>query len=400
MVVHFAFMFHIYQPPTQIPMVIKQITNECYRPLIDALKTHPSARITLNINGTLTEQLHDYGFQDVIQGLAELGNKGQIEFTGSAKFHPLLPLIPEPEILRQIQLNNDTNKYFFGKAYHPRGFFPPEMAVSDDIHGPVKQLGFDWMIMGGIANTAGWPTRTFSRHPNGLILVFRDDVISIDCAFDKVNNVEAFANRLKYQDSSKDYYVILAMDGETFGHHIKHAFRNFLVPLFDNLPHRGDIQLCTISEIIAKYPRGEVQVPRPSSWSTMSYDLQRDVPFPLWFEKDNPIHLDQYRVMMYATVLVNLASKLHESMNDEKREALKNARNFLDRAIYSCQTWWASKRPWYSRDMILRGLNELILAAVNARASIPDFSVDVKDAGSLIMDALLRCQNSIILALS
>jgi len=50
MVVHFGFLFHIYQPPVQIPLVIKQIVNESYRPIIKALNDHPEAKITLNIN--------------------------------------------------------------------------------------------------------------------------------------------------------------------------------------------------------------------------------------------------------------------------------------------------------------------------------------------------------------
>ena len=63
MVVHFAFLFHIYQPPVQIPSVLKQIVNESYRPIINAVKENPKAKITLNINATLTEQLADYGYQ-------------------------------------------------------------------------------------------------------------------------------------------------------------------------------------------------------------------------------------------------------------------------------------------------------------------------------------------------
>ena len=54
MVVYFAFLFHIYQPPVQIPIVIKQIVNESYKPIMEALRDHPEAKITLNINGTLT----------------------------------------------------------------------------------------------------------------------------------------------------------------------------------------------------------------------------------------------------------------------------------------------------------------------------------------------------------
>ncbi|MFX1452238.1 MAG: hypothetical protein ACFFCM_15480, partial [Promethearchaeota archaeon] len=278
MVVYFGFLFHIYQPPVQIPAVVKQIVNESYRPIIEALRDHPEAKITLNINATLTEQLHDFQHDDLIGAITTLASRGQIEFTGSGKFHPLLPLIPEPEILRQIELNNETNRHFFGKLFNPRGFFPPEMAVSEEVFKTVKKAGFDWMIMSGIANTLPeFPTNHISVHPNGLKLLFRDDYTSIDCAFDKINNVDAFVSRLYYKHTSEDYYVILAMDGETFGHHVKHAIRDFLIPLFQALPHRDDVKIYTVSEIVDKFPKGFTQVPRDSSWSTMPYDIAHDV---------------------------------------------------------------------------------------------------------------------------
>ncbi|MHA1684107.1 MAG: hypothetical protein ACTSUE_24420 [Promethearchaeota archaeon] len=399
MTVHFAFMLHIYQPPVQIPHVVKKIVNESYRPLIKALKDHPDAKITLNINGTLTEQLDDYGFTDVIDGFATLASRGQVEFTGSAKFHPLLPLIIPTEVSRQIMLNNQTNRHFFGSVYKPRGFFPPEMAISDEIMKPIRDAGFDWLIASGIANTVEWPTTSITHHPNGLKLVFRDDFISGDCAFDRVNNVDAFAQRINYRHTAEDYYIILAMDGETFGHHVKHAFNNFLNPLFDTLPHRDDMEIHTISEIIDMFPKGQEQIPRDSSWSTMSYDIAQDIPFPLWFDPNNELHIEQHRFLMYALVLVHLAKKYWDSMNDERKGMFKNARNFLDRGIHSCQQWWASKRPWYSPDMILRGLNEILLAAVNARRSIPDNAPDIKDAATLIIEDMLKAQNHIVMML-
>ena len=113
MVVYFGFLFHIYQPPVQIPAVVKQIVNESYRPIIEALRDHSEAKITLNINATLTEQLHDFQHDDLIGSITTLASRGQIEFTGSGKFHPLLPLIPEPEIQRQIEFNNEQI------IYHP-----------------------------------------------------------------------------------------------------------------------------------------------------------------------------------------------------------------------------------------------------------------------------------------
>ena len=400
MVVHFAFLFHIYQPPVQIPAVIKQIVNESYKPIIDALRDHPEVKLTLNINGTLTEQLHDFGYDDLIGAITTLASRGQIEFTGSGKFHPLLPLIPEPEIKRQITLNNETNRHFFGKLYNPRGFFPPEMAVSEEVFKIVKKAGFDWMIMSGIANMLPeFPTTNISIHPNGLKVLFRDDYTSIDCAFDKINNVDAFITRLYYKHTSEDYYVILAMDGETFGHHVKHAIKDFLIPLFGALPHRNDVKICTISEIVDRFPKGLTQVPRDSSWSTMPYDIVSDIPFPLWFDPNNEIHIEQHRFFMYALTLIHLAAKYRDGMNEEKKRIFDNARSLLDRGIHSCQQWWASRRPFYSPDMILRGLNEVLMASVNAKRSIPESNPDIKEAMELIMEDMLKAQNKIVLSL-
>ncbi|UCC20746.1 MAG: hypothetical protein JSV62_05525 [Promethearchaeota archaeon] len=400
MVVYFAFLFHIYQPPVQIPLVIKQIVNESYKPIINALRDNSEAKITLNINGTLTEQLHDFGYDDLLEVIKNLSSKGQIEFTGSGKFHPLLPLIPEPEIERQIKLNNETNKHFFGNAYNPQGFFPPEMAVSEEVLKIVKKAGFNWIIMSGIANTLPeFPTDYISVHPSGLRLLFRDDYISIDCAFDKINNVDAFIKRLYYKNTSKDYYVILAMDGETFGHHVKHAINNFLIPLFQAIPHRNDIKICTVSEIVDRFPKGFTQVPRDSSWSTMPYDIAADVPFPLWFDPQNEIHIEQHKFFMYALTLIHLSAKYRDGMDDEKKRIFDNARNLLDRGIHSCQQWWASRRPFYSPDMILRGLNEVLMASVNAKRSIPENNPDIKEAMELIMEDMLKAQNKIVLSL-
>jgi predicted glycosyl hydrolase (DUF1957 family) len=400
MVVYFSFLLHIYQPPIQIPPVIKQIVNESYKPIINALRDHPEAKITLNINGTLTEQLNDYGYTDIIEDIAILASRGQIEFTASGKFHPLLPLIPAPEIRRQIELNNETNLRFFGTVYKTRGFFPPEMAISEEVLAVVRKMGYDWIIMSGIANTLQeFPTTFISKHPNELKLIFRDDYISIDCAFDKINNVDKFIERLYYKHTSEDYYVILAMDGETFGHHVKHAINNFLIPLWDTLPHRQDIKMNTISQIIDKFPVREVQNPRDSSWSTMHSDLLHDVPFPLWFDPNNEIHMEQHRFFMYALTLIHLSGKYRDCMDPEKKSIFDNARNLLDRGIHSCQQWWASKRPWYSPDMILRGLNEILMASVNAKRSVPDNIPDIKEAFELIMGDMLKAHNKIILSL-
>ena len=49
--------------------------------------------------------------------------------------------------------------------------------------------------------------------------------------------------------------------------------------------------------------------------------------------------------------------------------------------------------------MILRRLNEVLMASVNAKRSMPDYFTDIKDAIALIMEDMLKAQNKIILSL-
>ena len=119
--VYWAPVLHFYQPPTQFPAVLKRICDESYRPLIALLGEFERARATVNINGSLTEMLLNCGHKDVVAGLRRLAEQGRVELLGSGMYHPILPLIPGPEIVRQIELNHATNRRAFGDVYAPRG---------------------------------------------------------------------------------------------------------------------------------------------------------------------------------------------------------------------------------------------------------------------------------------
>jgi len=49
--------------------------------------------------------------------------------------------------------------------------------------------------------------------------------------------------------------------------------------------------------------------------------------------------------------------------------------------------------------MILRGLNEILMASVNAKRSLPDNIPDIKEAMELIMRDMLKAHNKIVLTL-
>ena len=155
--IYWAPLLHFYQPPTQSHDVLAKICKESYRPLVKVFKEHPESRVTVNMCGVLTEMLANHGCGDILTGLAELGDRGQVEFVESAKFHAILPLIPKREAKRQIELNNLTNLSFFKDSYKPKGFFLPEMCYSDEAASIVRGMGYEWVIVSGIASQGKWP---------------------------------------------------------------------------------------------------------------------------------------------------------------------------------------------------------------------------------------------------
>ena len=142
---------HIYQPPWQTKEMTKKIAKQSYWRIVHILEKHPQAKITLNINGTLTEQLAANGEMPLLRALGTLAKRGQIEFVGSAKYHAILPLIPPKEVIRQIELNNLANRKYFGKWYKPKGFFPPEMCWDNKLASVLKKFEFEWVILDEIA---------------------------------------------------------------------------------------------------------------------------------------------------------------------------------------------------------------------------------------------------------
>ena len=241
--IYLAPFLHFYQPSTQFHRILKKVCNESYRPLVNLFHEQAHAKVTVNINAVLTEMLDEHGMSDVIEGLRELSEKGRLEFVGSAKYHPILPLIPHEEMLRQIQLNHQTNQRFFGKTYSPLGFFCPEMGYTQDVVKPVFQTGHRWLILGGIACPVAWPNSVIHRVKGDgqtVAVFFRDDVLSNRIAF-KQTDVRGFIQHLRsFGGQNEDIYVVTAMDAETFGHHIRHWEEIFLAEMYEALEPRPE----------------------------------------------------------------------------------------------------------------------------------------------------------------
>ena len=396
--IYWAQLLHFYQPPTQVPSVLKKICDESYRPLLHVFEEFPNAQLTINFNGVLTDMLIDCGHKDVIEGYRNLAQRGQLEFTATGKYHPILPLVPKEEVKRQIDLNTQTNRRSFGQSYAPQGFFPPEMCYSHDILQPIIKSGYRWVILSGIACPSEWPLDIiYKAECDGqeIAVFFRDDVLSNRISFQELKAKEFIAHLEKWQGARENIYVVTAMDAETYGHHIQGWERTFLAKVYEELEPptetfeevkqakalagqhtallvnneaAGKIQMVTISQLLDLFPQGQTIEPKASSWSTTAGDIKSGNYYPLWWDKDNEVHRLQWEHLNICIELVNKALECAD--NEESRHSAKIARGLLDRAEHSCQMWWASNRPMWDINLIHMGLISQLRTVVNAYRAI------------------------------
>mgnify|MGYP001601351095 CR=1 FL=1 len=355
---------HFYQPFNQMPDILEKIVNESYRKIIRGLKENPKVKMTININGCLTELLAKYDYLDVIDDLKKLGQNGQIEFTGSAKFHPFLALLPEEEIERQIKINTETNKKYFGEIYNPKGFFIPELAYSFKVAQAAQKLNFEWII----AEQLACPFENLKIEFNKIYqikglknfkILFRDKRVSILILSAIVRSAQSLLDELK-DEIKKDRYLLTVMDAETFGHH-RPGLEKFLFEIYQN----KEFEKVFVSDLIKKFSVNEEIEPQESTWSSEEQDfwLDRETgiaqtnPFSLWNHPENPIHKLQWEFTYWVIDIVKAL--------DLKEPEYFDIRNKLDMALASDQYWWASAKPWWSLEMIELGaftLRDVVLS--------------------------------------
>ncbi|PIZ56906.1 hypothetical protein COY23_02205 [bacterium (Candidatus Torokbacteria) CG_4_10_14_0_2_um_filter_35_8] len=341
---------HIYQPPAQKEYWVKKVAKESYEKLVEGFEKNPQAKVALNINACLIELLIKNKFKYLINRIKKLADRGQIEFTDSAKYHAFLPLLPEEEIIRQIKLNYETNRKYLGDSYRPKGFFPPEMAYSEKLAKIAKKLGYKWIILdelgfNGEIGNIDWRKTYNMKGLKNFKAYFRERETSFRILSAQVGTVGMLENALKDKIKSNQY-LITAMDGETFGHH-RPGLEHVLFNLYEN----PDIKNIFISDIPKVFPDSETISPLESSWALMKRDIERKLPFARWYDPKNGIQKMQWQLTNLAIKKIQRVSKRHPSYG--------SLRKLLDRALYSDQYWWASAQPWWSLEMIERGAKEL-----------------------------------------
>lgn len=362
---------HIYQPVGQQPDILEAVTQQSYRPLLFGILNHTNVRLSFNINGALFEVFDKFGYHDVIDNIRELIRQKRLEITGSAKYHAFLPFLNEREIVRQIKANTETLKFYLGKDYNPVGFFPPEMAYSEEIAHIISDHGFKWMILDEIAYNGKTEQVKYDRiykipGPD-IFVVFRERRPSNLIMSAVVRTYDSLLEAMKKDIADENRFLLTAMDGETFGHH-RPGLENLLFDIFDS----PQFQMVKVSDLFDEYHNIQEIYPIKSTWASSEEDIEKGIQFLSWSDPENEIHKWQKE-------LVDLALNAVYTMPDND-PAFPEVRQKMDEALASDHFWWASAKPWWSLEEIERGAYENLDVIRNV-PKIPE--VELKKAAKL-----------------
>ena len=260
----------------------------------------------------------------VLPAHAEAAKKGSIEISATPFYHPILPLVCDtnagaasspglpmpqnrfrhPEDAReQLVRALDLHQKVFG--IRPRGVWPSEGSVSEEILAIAHSLGIQWMatdeeVLGRSTGVA------FHRDGNGRLpahlaerlynihryekgsttihMVFRDHTISdlIGFVYSGMDPSEAAGHLLRnikeaaqpVLEQGRDAVVSVILDGENAWEYYPKSGREFLRRFYDALQREAGLEAVTVSEAIARQRQvTPLKSLVPGSWINANFNV-------------------------------------------------------------------------------------------------------------------------------
>lgn len=351
-----ALLLHLYQPPIQEEKTLRAIAENSYLPIIKTLTTKTKFKATLSLPLSLVEQMDKYGYSDWIEDIKFLVEEGRIELVGTAAYHPLLTKLPDEVIQNQVVLNEYSLGYYFGRrtgfegeeaimVKDLNGFFSPELAVNEDLNLFLNDFGYEWMLANpsSIKDSEEKSAQVFEFNDSECLIVIRNSVLSNHLAFFRGLDVKPLLRQFAKQDS-----LVLALDGETFGHHNEDGI--YLLNKFVEYLSKEEKEFVTISEFVdSQITESKVEHVDSLVDSTWAFFDSKD-PYHLWEGNKQQGRLQKiYDKIVEELVSTNKSSfdaydglenvaiwKEDELPEDIKKELL------LNKVLGSDPFWWLS----------------------------------------------------------
>lgn len=260
----------------------------------------------------------------VLPAHAAAAKKGSVEISATPFYHPILPLVTDtnigalsspglplpqnrfrhPEDAReQLVRALDIHQQVFG--VRPKGVWPSEGSVSEEVLAIAHSLGIQWMATdeGVLGRSTGL---FFARDGNGRLpghlaeklynihryengattmhMVFRDHTISdligfvysgmppVEAAHHLIDSIKQAAKPIL--DQGRDAVVSIILDGENAWEYYPKSGREFLRHFYDGLQKDSSTEAVTISEAIARHKNfNKLTSLTPGSWINANFNV-------------------------------------------------------------------------------------------------------------------------------
>ncbi|MFP4346469.1 MAG: glucodextranase DOMON-like domain-containing protein [Anaerolineales bacterium] len=321
--------------------------------------------------------------REVIPVHDALQDAGQIEITMTPFAHPILPLLVDTNLAQVAmpganlpvppfrygqdavaQVERGVELYRDHFEQDPRGMWPAEGSVAQEIVNMVGRAGIRWMASDEGVLAKSLEMDGFQRDLNDTVveadalyrpytvvggdgipvaMVFRDVVISDKVGFtysgqpgdaastDFINRIHAIREQLEAQGAEGPNLVTVILDGENAWEHYENDGKEFLHTLYEKLAEDESIVTVTPSEYLEMFPEEpsrEIADLWPGSW--ISHD------FSTWIGED-----EENRAWDYLRRVREDFQKYVTGVREPpSEEALEEARTLMYIAEGSDWFWW------------------------------------------------------------
>jgi hypothetical protein len=353
-----ANLINFYQPPNIDRTQLEQIVNKSYLPMLRIFDQNPEYKFSINIPGSTVELLIRTGFGQMIKKLGELADRGQVDFTMSPKYQPLLPLLSDDDIDRQIDANNKVCKRYFGINYAPRGMYSPFLAYSQAVSKATARFGLKWVVADEISFSNGsrsdYSSLLMDKAGGGVILFPRhrelSDQLEGNMWARKVPKSASEFTQIAQQKCGNDKYFVTIINAEYFGYHIPGRFG-----LLKALHAENKFRRMSLSELRSYIKRKEFVKPIEGTSETRPYDAKRKKPYFLWQNESNLVQQTLWQ-------LFGLASAEIRNAGSKGDPQFVRAREMFDTASAAVNWLMASGNPYWDSAYPLRAADDLALA--------------------------------------
>lgn len=279
--------------PIDAPRSLTERTNGRLTSWLTALESEGVAHVSLALSGAALACLEREGFGASLRRIGVLVDARRIELLGTPAHGALLPLLPDAEIRRQLQLNNAANRRWFGDSYRAECLWPTELAASHKVAAVATELGFSCMLVDEAALRVWpgpWPANRIDALTGlpGFFAIPSNRAASARLAAGRVTDrheLEAFVP--PPTTALQERYLVAALE-------LSETQSPSVLP--DGLLARA--RSVTMQELLKKVSLAGTTSLLPTSRRSTMEEVSQGLPFADWFAPDNRRQALQWRLIL------------------------------------------------------------------------------------------------------